>query len=111
MHTLSSALLIKALDGLSARAEAIASNVANAQSPHYAPVKVTFEEALAAAAHRGSRSVAAVRPQFVTEASDGVRLDIEIADSAATAGRYAALVEVLNRELQIRSLAQSGGRS
>ena len=112
MTSQSAAVLMKALDGLSARAEAIAQNLANAQSPAYAPVRVKFEQALADAARRGGAAVRQVKPQFERasglEAQAGVRIDLELANAATTAGRYAALVEVLNRQFQIRAAALQG---
>ena len=110
MTNVSALLLMKALDGLTTRSEAIAHNVANAQSPGFAPVRVLFEDALAAAAHRGRGAIAAVAPKVETGAPDSLRLDLDAADASATAGRYAALTEILNRELQLRALATSGGR-
>lgn len=34
-----------------------------------------------------------------------MRLDLELATASSTAGRYAAMVEVLNRHMQFHSLA------
>jgi flagellar basal-body rod protein FlgB len=107
-------IIMKALEGLAARSEATAQNIANAQSPAYAPVRVRFEEALAQAAARGPAAVRALRPQFERasgpDAIDGVRLDQEIVTAAMTSGRYAALVEILNRQFQIEAAAISGGQ-
>lgn len=110
MVNVSALLIMKALDGLTARSEAIAHNIANAQSPGFAPVRVRFEDALAASAKSGRRAIASVNPQIVADAPGSLRLDLETADASATAGRYAALVDILNREFQVRALATSGGR-
>jgi flagellar basal-body rod protein FlgB len=108
-------IILKALEGLTARSQATAQNIANAQSPAYAPLRVRFEEALAQAAERGGTAVRAVRPQFERasgpEALEGVRLDQEIVTAAMTAGRYAALLEILNRQFQIEAASISGGQS
>lgn len=102
----SAILMIKALDGLSARAMATAENIANAGTPGYRPVRVSFEAALAEAATRGPEAVGAVQPAFTQETAD-LRLDMEAADASATATRYAALIEVLGRQMQIEALAVS----
>ena len=111
MAEITSALIVKALDGLSARQVATAENIANAGSPGFRPLRVSFEQALAAAAGRGEGAVRAVQPR--TEGSplaEPVRVDLELATATATAGRYSALTELLNRQLQIEALAITGGR-
>lgn len=110
---LSPAVLLKALDGLAMRAEATAQNIANAGTPDYRPVRVSFEQALVEATTHGSSAVKAVTPRMTTDASDdagSLRLDLELADAASTAGRYVSLIEMLNRQLQIQSLVLVGGR-
>jgi flagellar basal-body rod protein FlgB len=50
-----------------------------------------------------------VRPSLEpTGAADSLRLDLELATASATSQRYTALVEVLNRELQLRAIAIKG---
>jgi flagellar basal-body rod protein FlgB len=105
-------LLIKELDGLSARAVATAQNIANANTPGYRPLRVSFEQALAAADADGNTS-AGTPPVLVDSipfgAHDGeLRLDMELATASATAQRYGALVDVLDRQLQLQSLAITG---
>lgn len=111
MDALSAALTIKALDGLSARAVATAQNIANAGTAGYRPSRVSFETALASAATRGLDAVEAVQPQVVAAqaATDdqGLRLDLEMSTASSTAARYAALIEVLGRQMQIDALAVS----
>jgi len=46
--------MLKALDGLTARAELTASNIANANTPSYRARHLSFEKSLAAAAHEGA---------------------------------------------------------
>jgi flagellar basal-body rod protein FlgB len=101
--------LTKALDGLALRQGAIAENIANASTPAYRPVGVRFETALQAAAHKGLAAIADVRPKPETlGAADSLRLDLEVADAAQTAQRYGALADILNRQLQLDSLAITG---
>ena len=105
-------LLIKALDGLSARSVATAQNIANANTPGYRPLRVTFEQALVAADISGNAAVSEVAPQvdgIPVGARDGeLRLDKELATASVTAQRYGALVEVLSRQLQLQNSAVTG---
>ncbi len=109
MDALSASLMIKALDGLTARSVATAENIANAGTPGYRPVRVSFETALAAAALRGPDAVRNVQPTLSREdaSGQGLRLDLEMSAASGTAGRYAALIEVLGRQLRIEALAVS----
>lgn len=111
MGEITSTLLIKALDGLSARQIATAENIANANSPGFRPLRVSFEAALAAAAGRGEGAVRAVEARTQSAAlAEPVRVDLELATASATALRYSALTELLNRQMQIEAIAIEGGR-
>lgn len=114
MDAVTAAILMKSLDGLSMRALANSQNIANAGTPGYRPVRVSFETALAQAAGQGEAAIGAVEPRVSPDPSfasgDALRLDLEMAEAASTAGRYGALVELLNRHAQIAALAVSGGR-
>lgn len=112
MSSYTQVLALKALDALTLRSEAIAQNIANASSPGYRKVQVSFEASLRAAAAQGIQALGSWRPE-VTFApryygEEGARLDLDLADAAATAGRYAALVDVLGRQVHIASLAVTG---
>ncbi|KPL68258.1 hypothetical protein SZ64_09070 [Erythrobacter sp. SG61-1L] len=114
MDQLSALLVVKALDGLALRASAISQNVANASSPNYTPLRVNFEGQLRDAAKAGPEAVQHFQPQFVQDVSragqGGMRLDLELASASETALRYAALVDVLSRQMQISRLAATGGQ-
>ncbi|HEX9806754.1 MAG TPA: hypothetical protein VGA34_07660 [Alteraurantiacibacter sp.] len=114
MDQLTTILLTKALDGLALRSAAISQNVANANSPGYEPVRVSFESELAAAAGNGADAVRDVQPKIIHQsqegAAQGVRLDLELADASKTALRYNALVDILNRQMQLARLSIQGGR-
>lgn len=114
MEPVSVTLMLKVLDGLSARATATAQNIANAGTPGYRPVRVSFEQALAAAAGQGSAAARAVEPtvERTVEGPLGgdLRLDLELATASSTATRYSAVIGVLDRQLQIARLAVTGGR-
>jgi flagellar basal-body rod protein FlgB len=99
---------------LSARYAALAENIANANSPGYRPVRVTFEESLRAAAREGPDAVRAVTPRIehqpVPAFGSEMRLDLELASAAETANRYAALIELLGRQMQISRTVIRGGQ-
>lgn len=114
MDAISALLITKALDGLHARAQATAQNVANANSPGFRPVRVDFEEALKAAASAGPAALRSVTPTVgqVPEGAAGneMRLDLELATASETGLRYAALLDLLGRQLQISRTAIRGGQ-
>ncbi|MDZ7282805.1 hypothetical protein N4G62_12280 [Sphingomonas sanguinis] len=114
MDALTPLIIAKALDGLTARAEASAANIANASTRGYRPMRVDFEDSLRAAAGQGAAAVAGVRPDRVTAAlpvfGNEARLDLELATASATSMRYAALVDVLGREMGLMRAALAGGR-
>jgi len=105
-------LMIKALDGLAARAVVTAENIANSGTPNYHSLKLTFEDALKDAAAKGGDAVKKVmphvEPSIVGTANGELRLDLELATASTTALRYAALIEVLNRQTQLNALAITG---
>jgi flagellar basal-body rod protein FlgB len=107
-------LMVKALDGLAARAVVTADNIANAGTANYSPLKLTFEEALKDAAGKGGDAVQKVKPRVertIAGTTDGeLRLDLQLATASTTALRYAALIEVLSRQMQIGALAITGNR-
>ena len=114
MDPTSAIMITKALDGLWARSLATAQNVANANSPGYRPVRVSFEEALQAAARQGPdalRNVTATIGQ-APEGTAGteMRLDLELATASETGMRYAALLDLLGRQLQISHTVVRGGQ-
>lgn len=107
-------LIAKALDGLSQRYLATAENIANANTPHYRPLKVSFEASLKAAAERGDAAIAQETPTVSFEpvpvVADEMRLDLQMATASQTALRYQALLDVLGREMQISQAAITGGQ-
>lgn len=113
MDAISASVTLKALDGLTARSVATAQNIANAGTPGYRPIRVTFETALAEAAGRGAAAIAEVQPAIEADTAFGgqdLRVDMELATASSTAMRYAALIELLGRQMQIDALAVSGNR-
>lgn len=114
MNADTSQLIVKALDGLTARAEATAANIANASSPGYRLVRVAFEDALRRAVAQGPAAVAAVRPETQLAATPAygteMRVDLELATASDTALRYSALLDMLGRQGAILRSAIAGGR-
>lgn len=111
VEPISTNIILKALDGLSARATVTAQNIANANSPGYRPLKVSFEEALRRAATSGVEAIRAVEPRISAAGDSDLRLDLELATATSTSGRYQTLAELLSRQLQIDAVAlSSGGR-
>jgi flagellar basal-body rod protein FlgB len=94
------------------RMAAIADNLANVSSPNFRSAKVDFEQALQAAARRGSDAVAELKFEFeagqVLPAGEDRRMDLMLADAAQTAGRYAALVDMLGRRFALHQAAMGG---
>ena len=114
MSAVSELAAIRAMDGLYLRAAAIAENVANANSVSVRLKTVDFETALREAARGGLNSLAAFRPTMTTDpvavAGGEVRLDLEMANASATSMRYAALTDILNRQMQLNRLAARWGQ-
>ena len=114
MDEISALLMTKALDGLAMRASAVSQNIANANSPAYQPLRVRFEDRLRQAAQEGPDAIRAVQPEYVRALPEagtpGLRLDLEMATASQTALRYAALIDILNRQMQVHRLAMRGGQ-
>ena len=112
MSGVSQLLAIKALDGLHLRAIAIAENIANSSSGTFKARSVDFEAALREAAASGVAAIQNYNASISTDAAlmrgDEVRLDLEMASASETALRYAALTDILNRQMQISRIAVRG---
>lgn len=111
-----------ALDAASLRQQAIATNIANAATPGYAPLAVSFEDqlvdarrALAANGRLDAATLAGVQPVMQPRTQAGgltspVALDAEAAALAQNAVQFQALLKGLNRHYQIMSSAVSDGK-
>lgn len=112
MNSDTAILIIKALDGLSARAVVTSENIANAGTPGYRPLRLTFEDALKEAAARGPDAVREVMPRVerakIGAPDDELRTDLELATANTTALRYGALIDILSRQIEIEGLAIRG---
>ncbi len=116
------ASLLLALDAASLRQQAIATNIANANSVGYVRQRVSFEDQLEQArgtlAADGSLtpfSLGGVTPKLVPTArpgaaADPVQLDVEMADLSRNTVHYQTLLKALSRQYAILSTAVSDGK-
>ena len=100
--------LERALSGSAMRQEAIASNLANINTPGYRRQDVDFQTALQAAWDQGKPSVAGVRPAIEVDQSAVVRqdgnsvdVDVEAAAQAKNGLQYEAVAQVMKSRLSI----------
>lgn len=111
-----------ALDAASLRHQAIANNIANVNTPGYAPARVNFEQQLGlvqAALRRDGQVppdlLTGVRP-FIErgpappEADGTAFLDTEIADLAQNTVQYQALLKALSKQFAIVGAAVMEGK-
>ena len=116
-EAITSAILKLALDGAALRHQALASNIANAQTPGYAPLRVDFEseigrarERLAAGEDAGS-VLADAKPELSEEqAASAAPLDIQVADLAQNVVQYQALLKGWSKRMAILSAAINEGK-
>ncbi len=111
--------LSAALDAAAMRQQAIAANIANANTPGYVPVHMRFEAVMAQASQTGTGSLAdhaslTLQPALIS-ASGGVsggavHLDQEVAAMSQNTAHYQALLKGLNRYFSLLSTAISEGR-
>ena len=114
MDPISVAAISRSLDGLALRYQATAENIANANSKGFRPLRVTFENALQAAAPFGAGAVDRVKPKIGPDTGfapgSELRVDLELATASETAMRYAALLDLLGRQMQISRTIVRGGQ-
>ena len=124
MEAVTTAALSLALDAATLRQQAIAANIANANTAGYKPVRVNFEAqlddarlALQSEGRLDAASLAGVSPRLEIDRSYGaqglspkVMIDVEVARLAQNAVQYQALVKGLSRHFSILSMAVSDGK-
>lgn len=99
INPLTLAITKQTLDFLTLRQAYIAQNIANASSEGYRPTRLEFENELRKAAQSGrpeafeNLAVELIEDQN----SEGVRIDMELAEGTQTALRYSGLIEMLGR--------------
>lgn len=112
----------KAMSSLGTRMQAVAANIANAETPGYRPREVEFEVALREAIDRERSSAVAtgarpieeapvqVRRQAVAPGTDiTVQLETQMTELARTSGHHEALARVLGKHFRMLRSAISGG--
>ncbi|WP_426303921.1 flagellar basal body rod protein FlgB [Acidovorax facilis] len=109
-----------ALDASHLRQVAISSNIANANTRGYRPLKVDFEGQLADARQslqlRGfvePRHLSAVQPMLSTTPEglqEPVQVDMQMAALSENSVQYQALLKGLSRQLTLMSIAVSDGK-
>ena len=113
------ALLGMAIDAAVMRQQAIAQNIANANTPGYRRMTVSFESRMAAltagAPHGSAPSLADLsnyRPSFVQAdgAANGVALNMEMADMSETVLHHHALLKALGKHMELMGLAINEGK-
>lgn len=124
IEAITTAALGLALDAASLRQQAIASNIANADTVGYEPLSVNFETqleearfALQSQGRLDATSLAGVVPRLEIDRSyrsfglsPKVLLDVEVAHMAQNAVHYQALIKGLSRHFAIMSSAVSDGK-
>jgi flagellar basal-body rod protein FlgB len=92
--------LERALQGLTARQQATAANIANAQTPGYRAQRVTFEDSLASAMNAGDPQNASIdtvdagTPANIT--GNTVQLDAEVTDLQKEGLQYQAVASAIS---------------
>lgn len=109
---LTTSALHVALDGLDQRQRAIASNLANLETPGYLARTVSFEDSLRTAVERGRPSDAAVgvdRSLAPTRLNgNNVNIDMELMASSETQLRQRLAIQGLNAKYQLMRTAITG---
>jgi flagellar basal-body rod protein FlgB len=99
-----------ALDATTMRHRAIAQNIANANTPGYRPVDVSFETQVRALQSAGGDGTPALRPQLRLAGADQVSLDTQMTQLAENTLHHEALLKALNKQFAIISAAIGEGK-
>lgn len=108
-------LLRLALDASTMRQQAIAQNIANANTPGYQRIGVSFEAQVAQlmdqqAAGRTVRDLEPYRPVFMSLEESQVSLDTEMAALAENTLHHQALLKALGKQMSLLSTAINEGK-
>lgn len=104
-----------ALDGLAERQKAIAHNLANANTPGFTPVNVSFEAQLQAArdvlrAQPQAEVKSGFSPELIETGAQAVALDEQLALMAQNGLQYQTLTRAIGKQFAILSVAIGDGR-
>lgn len=113
----STALLSLAIDAATMRQAAIAQNIANATTPGYRPVTVSFEQRMSAlmtggADHRPSLTeLAHYKPRLEPmEQGSEVAIDAQVAQLSENVIHHQALLKALSKHFALLSMAINEGK-
>jgi len=108
------ALVRNALDVASLRQTVHAHNIANANTPGFAPMRVSFDNSLEQARRRldEERQGHASMVEAALVHDEGTQVDLigEISAMSSNSLQYQALIRALNKEMSIATMALSEGR-
>jgi flagellar basal-body rod protein FlgB len=113
-----SAMLGMAIDAAVMRQQAIAHNIANANTPGYQRMTVSFESRMAALAGPSNgvapslADLSNYRPSFAYASgpAGAVALDMELADMSETVVHHHALLKALGKHMELIGLAINEGK-
>lgn len=110
-------LLSLALDATTLRQQALAHNIANANTPGFRALSVSFEDrmqseraALAASREPLHRLPQMVTPLLVQSADEGVALDQQVAQLSQNALHHQVLLKALNKHFALLGTAINEGK-
>jgi flagellar basal-body rod protein FlgB len=128
----SMSLLSKVLDLRSANEKIISSNIANAETPGYAPARFEFEQELRQAVNRGGFSLATPHPSHIPTGSqsldsvsgkvttvpdktgigdkNGVNVDEEMISLSENEIMYETAAQILKKKLSLLGYVVQGGQ-
>jgi len=102
-----------ALDGLSARQQVIADNIANVETPGYIAGQVSFEDSLQAAIDGGDPTSMAITTTPTTDPvnqnGNNVSIDGQVVSLTQTDLRYQTMVAAMNEKFGLLKTAIGGG--
>lgn len=117
IESVTTAALSAALDAASRQQALIAGNIANAGTPGYAPVRLSFgahiddvRTALREGRLLDAEGLDALRSAVAEGVSSAVQLDVEMVEMARNAAHFQALVQGVSRHLSLLALAAADGR-
>ncbi len=114
-----STLLALALDATQMRQQAIAQNIANANTPGFKPLSVRFEAQMASAratlaggGKLAPAQLSQLRPALIVSGNDNetVALDDQVAQLAGNALHHQVLLKALNKHFALMGLSMNEGK-
>lgn len=118
LEAITIASLSKALDAAALRQQAIAANIAHANTLDYRRQQVSFEDQLddvrrdiAAQGTTDLFSLAGVHPRLVSATTDAkIQLDMEMAEMTQNTVQYQTLLKALSKNYALLAIAANDGK-